>query len=149
MKKVVIGGTFDILHEGHRALLRNAFELGEVTIGLTSDAMARAVKGREVKDFLRRKKELEDFIEKEFKVTPKILKIEDKFGPTLTDDFDCIVVSPETYNTALLINQERQRRGKNHLEIIKIDFVLAEDGQPISSNRIYKGEINGEGRMLS
>ncbi|MEK6911713.1 MAG: adenylyltransferase/cytidyltransferase family protein, partial [Candidatus Thermoplasmatota archaeon] len=37
-----MGGTFDILHVGHKALLDAAFALGgEVFIGLTTDAMAR------------------------------------------------------------------------------------------------------------
>src|SRR3990170_4096441 len=41
--RVAMGGTFDILHAGHEALLRRSFELGdnEVIIGITSDAMAK------------------------------------------------------------------------------------------------------------
>ncbi len=41
-RKVVVGGTFDRLHLGHKALLRKAFEVGEyVYVGLTSDEMIR------------------------------------------------------------------------------------------------------------
>ena len=37
-----MGGTFDILHKGHRALLTKASEIGnKVLIGLTTDKRAR------------------------------------------------------------------------------------------------------------
>lgn len=147
-KTVVVGGTFDILHKGHKALLRKAFELGEVGIGLTSDGMAKKLKNREVQDFEFRKKELEGFIKKEFKIETKIVKIEDKFGFALEKDFDYIVVSPETYETAKLINEERQKRNRKPIAIVKIRFVLAEDGKPISATRILKGEINRQGKLL-
>jgi len=145
---VVIGGTFDMLHKGHKALLRKAFKLGGLTIGLTSNIMASKMKKREVEDFKYRKKELEDFIAKEFKVKPEIVKIEDKFGPTLKEDFDYIVVSPATYPTARLINKARQKRNKKPIKIVKIEFVLAEDGEPISTTKILKGEIDRQGKLL-
>jgi len=148
IKKVVVGGTFDILHRGHEVLLKKAFALGKVTIGLTSNVLARKVKKRKVRDFKYRKRELEDFIKKEFKVKPKIIKIEDKFGSTLKEDFDYIVVSPETYKTAILINKKRQKRNKKPIKIVKIKFVLVRDGKPISATRILKGEIDREGRLL-
>jgi pantetheine-phosphate adenylyltransferase len=147
-KKVIIGGTFDLLHKGHKVLLKRAFELGKVKIGLTSDEMAESYKARKVESFLSRKIELESFIQKETKNDAVIFELNDKFGPTLDEDFDYIVTSPETYKTALEINNERRKLGKKSIEIIRIDYVLAEDGKPISSTRIFQGEIDKEGKSV-
>jgi len=123
-------------------LLRKAFALGEVTIGLTSDILAKKIKKRQVKNFKHRKKELEDFAKKEFNLLPKIVTIEDKFGPTLKEDFDYIVVSPETFPTAALINLERKKRKKIPIRIVKIKFVLDKNGKPISATEMLKKKIN-------
>lgn len=147
-KKVVVGGTFDVFHKGHEALLKRAFGLGEVLIGLTSNALAEKMKKRKILDFKLRKKGLEDFIKEEFRQNPKVVKIKDKFGLTLEKGFDYIVVSPETYKTAILINKERQKRNKKPIKIAKIKFVLAQDRKPISATRILKGEIDREGNLL-
>lgn len=53
-KKVIIGGTFEMLHKGHEALLKKAFSLGKTTIGLTSDIMAKKIKKRKVQGFKNR-----------------------------------------------------------------------------------------------
>ncbi len=147
-KKVVLGGTFDVLHKGHEALLKKAFSLGKVFIGLTSDNFAKKLKKREVESFKKRKKDLENFIKKKFKKRAKIFKINDIFGLTLKKDFDFIVVSPETYKNAIKINKERLKRKKKMIEIVLINFVLAKDGKPISSTRILKGQIDKEGNLL-
>ena len=136
MKKVVIGGTFDILHKGHKAFLRKAFSLGRVTIGLTSDKMAVSLRRRKVRKFNLRKKELEKFIRGNFRKKARIIKIEDKFGPTLKEDFDYIVVSPATYKTAVLINKIREESKKKLIKIVKIKFVLGKDGKPVSATKI-------------
>ena len=147
MKKVVVGGTFDPIHEGHRALLKKAFELGEVHIGLTSDEMARK-KRHTVRPYRERIKNLKEFIEKNFKKKAIIREISLPFGNTVSEHYDYIVVSPETHSAALKINHIRMERGLKPIEIIKIDFVNAEDGSPISSTRIRRREIGLRGELL-
>ena len=147
--KVVIGGTFEVIHKGHEEFLKKAFSLGNVFIGLTSDKMANETKKRKVLAFENRKKELENFINKNFKNSFIIGKIEDVFGPTLKEDFDRIVVSPETHKTAVFINKERKRLNKKSIKIIQIEYILAKDKKPISSTRILNGEIDRNGKLLS
>ena len=73
----------------------------------------------------------------------------DAFGNADKDSkLDAIVVSHETEANALKINEVRYDNGLNLLDIIIIDWVLADDGIPISSTRIRKGEIDKTGRFL-
>ena len=58
-KKVVAGGTFDLFHKGHEALLAQAAQLGKVTVGITSDEMAERIKDRKVARFSEREGNVE------------------------------------------------------------------------------------------
>ncbi len=137
--KIIVGGTFDRLHKGHRSIISKALEEGDVTIGLTSDTMARERKGEGVEDYNQREAALRTFA-KEL----EIRKIEDPIGFAIEEDYRKIVVSEETKETASEIN----RRREIPLEIIEIDMILAQDGQPISSTRIRNGEIDREGNLI-
>jgi len=146
-KKVAIGGTFEPLHDGHKALLKKAYELGDVYIGLTSDAMAKR-RYRDVLPYEQRKQILEQYIRSEFGVQANIFELRDPYGPAISEHFDCIVVSPETYLVAEKINQIRASKGHPPIGIVKIEFILAKDGKPISATRIKNGEIDEHGVLV-
>jgi len=147
--KVAVGGTFQPLHDGHKALLRKAYELSKsVDIGLTSDEMALRGRVRPVKSYREREEALRDWIRKEIGVDPHIFMINDPFGPTLNEDYDYLVVSPETYPTALKINELRVAGGRKPIKIYRVECVLAQDGKPISATRVVKGEIDVHGNLL-
>ncbi|MFP4654769.1 MAG: phosphopantetheine adenylyltransferase [Methanohalobium sp.] len=152
MAKVAVGGTFQYIHDGHKKLIKKTFELandGHVDIGLTSNEMARKQR-LEMTDYDTRKKNLVDYIKTlNNKISNcRIFKLTDPYGPTLTDDYDYIVVSSETYDSALKLNELRQERGLKPIEIVKIECVMAEDSLPISSTRIMRGEIDIHGNVL-
>ncbi len=147
--KVCLGGTFDPIHDGHKALLRVAFEAGEaVLIGLTSDAMARAKRGG-VASYAERRRNLEALLRAHDWKGFSIEEIDDRFGPAAhRDDLDAIVVSEETEGTATDLNKEREGRGLQRLQVIRVPLLPAEDGLPMSSTRVRDGEIDATGRVL-
>ncbi len=149
MARVAVGGTFDPLHDGHKALLVKACELsrgGELLVGLTSDEMAKN-KVHEVVGYRLRYNEVLNFILAQG-ISPAIVRLDDPYGPTVSEDFDYIVVSPETHPAGLKINKIRREKGLGEIELMLVDYVLADDGLPISSTRIKKGEIDVHGRVL-
>lgn len=152
MARVAVGGTFDPIHDGHLSLLRRAFELGkdgEVIIGLTSDEMAREGRTRPVQDYEIRLKNLLDTIRVEFGIDDvRVIKIADQCGSSIYEDFDYIVVSPETEPMAQKINRLRAKRGLKAIKISIIPYQLAQDEIRISSTRISEGKINSHGKLL-
>lgn len=153
-----MGGTFESLHAGHSQLIEEAFDIlaknggGFVHIGLTSDEMASS-KNHSVSKYSVRENELNHYI---FSILKKhslppdsyaISKIEDPFGSTISDYYDIIVVSPDTRAGAEKINEIRRTKGLALLKIHVVDFVLAEDTIPISTTRIYNGEIDKNGQL--
>jgi len=149
--KVCLGGTFDRFHKVHKALIKKAFELagkeGFIFIGLTKGEIAKDK--RNLKRFKERKEIIEQYIkELGFSSKCRLKPIHDKYGPTLNDDFDVIIVSPETKKTALEINEIRKKNNKKSIKIVEVQFVLAQDHKPISSTRIRNKEIDEEGNIL-
>ncbi len=148
--KVALGGTFEPLHDGHKALLRKVVALSgedEIIIGLTSDDMARE-RYRTVLSFVVRSENIKQYMKREHGVDVRTVELFDQFGITLEEEIDCIVVSPETMGVAEEINKLREDRGCKAMEIVVIDHVRAEDGGIISTTRIKKGEIDKHGRLL-
>jgi pantetheine-phosphate adenylyltransferase len=150
--KVMVGGTFDPLHDGHKRLLDRSFELagndGNVVIGLTTDRFASR-KIHPIRPFIERKADLESYITgKRHTARWNIESLNDRFGSAIESDFDAIVVSEETLPVAMEINKERREKGKRKVDIHQISCVLADDGRWISSTRIYRGEIDAHGHVL-
>jgi len=149
---VALGGTFDILHRGHDALISKAFQIGKkVIVGLTSDDFAsKLVKEHDVYPYDKRKKSLEGYLDKKgWRGRYEIVELNDPYGPTVIErDIDALVVSEETLRTGLKINEIRHEKGFPHLVIVVVDMVLAEDGLPISTTRIRKGIIDREGHLI-
>jgi len=148
-EKAVVGGTFDRFHIGHRRILKTAFDVAKsVVIGLTSDDFANRFRSSKAMSYESRKKTVEEYAGSLGKPCD-IVKIDDSYGvATIDPKIDCIVVSEETLLRAEEINAIRFKKGIAKLNIVVIPIILAKDGNPISSERIIRKEIDAEGRKL-
>jgi pantetheine-phosphate adenylyltransferase len=152
-RTVGVGGTFDELHKGHRALLIKAFEIGEqVMIGVSSDEfVTKMTKPHPTASYEERTKELRDFLRDHGIVRrAEIIPIDDAYGGVLLskDPIEALVVSKETEPIALKINLKRKEIGIKPLEIVVIGMVPSENHKAISTTRIRTGEIDREGHLL-
>jgi pantetheine-phosphate adenylyltransferase len=163
----ILGGTFTPIHNGHRALLHEAFQTashdgagqGHVIVGLTSTELAKQTRSdpshvEMLGAFDDRRDALAselDRMDDAYTATFEVIELEDTHGPAATrEDVDALVTSPEAkaQRRAKELNDARIERGLRPLEIHTPPFVVAEDGERISSTRIRNGEIDANGFVL-
>ncbi|XP_075701601.1 bifunctional coenzyme A synthase [Rhinoderma darwinii] len=125
---VVVGGTFDRLHNAHKILL-------SVCCLLTEKRLLIGVADKELLDNKVLKELIEPYEERvdklsEFLVDVKpflgydIVPISDPYGPSITDpELKCIVVSEETQRGGLSVNKRRLENGLDELTIHEIQLV--------------------------
>lgn len=140
-----VAGTFDVLHDGHIALIDRAFEIGDsVLVGITSDEMASAGRGEHVPLAIRL-----PALERRLSGYGRpyeVFVIDDMYGPAdRMDPVDVLVVSEETLGNGRALNDERRSRGVRPLELSVVPLVKACDGSKISANRILEGAYGKHG----
>lgn len=154
--RVVVSGTFDPLHDGHRAVLREALAFGDggVEVGLRSDGFARAIvaEPRDIRSFEERRAAVERAVERldDHGRDVTIRQLEDDYGVAAEEPaLDGLVTSARDASDIGDINELRRVRGMEPLTAIVTPTVQAADGAPISSTRIAAGEIDEHGETLS
>lgn len=153
-RRVAVAGTFDYFHDGHRALISRAYEVGErVVLGICSDEMQELLRkdSAGVRPLAVRTLDVLRFIsDNGWLERTELTVLSDPYGPAVSrPDIEAIVVSPGTRARAEEINRLRRERGMEPLDIVEVPYVLAQDGTPISSIRIRYGEMDAHGRVKS
>jgi len=152
MKKfdlVATGGTFDIIHKGHIALLNKAFTISsKVIIGLSSDELVKKMEKKCQNNYSQRHDLLESMIKQNYPNSSyQISKLDNDFGPAMLEGkVQALVASEETSNKGKVLNDLRSEKNLPSIEIIVVPMVLADDGSRISTSRIRNSEIDAEGK---
>ena len=147
---VALGGTFDIIHKGHIALLSKAFEVSShAIIGLTGDELALKKNKKIINDYSKRLESLTNLIKEKFPNSSyAISKLENDFGPAAIEGkVDALIVSEETSDKGEVLNSLRKEKNLPLVEVVVVPMVLAEDGSRISTTRIKNSEIDTEGKL--
>ena len=147
---VAMGGTFDVVHIGHMALLDKAFSISsKVIIGLSSDQLAKKRGKNLTSDYPKRLSLLKSVIEKNFPNSSyEISKLENDFGPAVIEgSVKALVVSEETSGKGIRLNELRAERNLSSVRIVVVPMVLAKDGKAISTTRIKNFEIDDSGNL--
>ena len=137
-----MGGTFDRLHEGHKFLLKTALSLSEsIEIGLTTQNLLENKQfASKLEDYNTRETNLKEFISTFTNINRiNIVKIKnwDDMNKYAQDpEYEGLIVSQETYENALKLNNNREEMGLKPLILIVIPIIKDKNKKKISSTSI-------------
>ncbi|KAJ7313637.1 hypothetical protein JRQ81_005202 [Phrynocephalus forsythii] len=126
---VVIGGTFDRLHNGHKLLLSVSCMLAEnrLLVGVSDkDLLENKLLKELILPYDQRVAQLSEFlVDIKPSLRYEIVPLFDFFGPSITDsDLKCIVVSEETLKGGLAVNRKRVENGLAELAVHTIQLAV-------------------------
>ncbi|CAL8073582.1 unnamed protein product [Orchesella dallaii] len=147
--KVVLGGTFDRMHNAHKILLtESAIRCHkEVIVGVTDDNMVKKKTLYELIETCEKRQErvstfLQDLAPH---INSRVVPISDPFGPTIVEkELDLLVVSAETIAGGEKINQIRKEKDMQQLEVHAISVYA----DPKKMNDMEEDKISSSSQRI-
>ncbi|XP_014471293.1 PREDICTED: bifunctional coenzyme A synthase isoform X2 [Dinoponera quadriceps] len=126
-RNVVLGGTFDRLHNGHKIMLSEAVLrcTEKLTVGVTDTNMISSkILWELIEPCTKRIKEVKEFLEDvDSSITYDVVPINDMYGPTKDDPtFEMLVVSQETKRGGDKVNELRLQKNLGKLDIHVVEL---------------------------
>lgn len=146
-----LGGTFDHFHAGHEKFLKFASDLSDLlVIGVTNQSITKKkTYPNSIEAYVARLHAVENFC-KAHKILHEIIELSDSVGSTTSDNrIEALAVTTETVPGGEKINQLRKELGMTELPMHICELFLADDSQPLHSERIRAGKCDREGLIYS
>jgi len=149
--QVVLGGTFDRLHTGHKVLLSSAVLrcTDRLTVGVTStNLLTKKTLSELILPVNERIQGVKDFLsETDPTLEQNIVEIDEPFGPAVTiPELECIVASVETERGCTAINTKRKEEGMAELAVHLVGLVEAEERMEEEEDKVSSS--TGRMRLL-
>ncbi|CAE6970804.1 COAD [Symbiodinium sp. CCMP2592] len=126
---VVLGGTFDRLHVGHKVLLTVAAVMAEqgLAIGVSGPPLLREKAGASIlQDWGERAATVVDFLAVlRPNLQVRVEELSDAFGPALWPEMGALVVSAETEAGGAAVNARRQEKNSPQLHVVAVPLVAS------------------------